>query len=149
MTEPRDRETRRRDTLAMLATPGIDVWVATASGEGAPYLVPVSLAWVEERAVIAVEGSSVTARNLTGSTHARLAVGPTRDVVMIDAVPEAAVDVTADEALGAAYVAQADWDPRGAAGYVFCVLRPVRVQAWREANEIAGRTLMRDGRWLA
>ena len=32
-----------------------------------------------------------------------------------------------------------------AAGYVFLVLRPVRVQAWREANEIAGRTLMRDG----
>jgi hypothetical protein len=24
----------------------------------------------------------------------------------------------------------------------------VRVQAWREANEIAGRTLMRDGTWL-
>lgn len=30
----------------------------------------------------------------------------------------------------------------------FLVLRPVRVQAWREADEIAGRTLMRDGRWL-
>jgi len=28
------------------------------------------------------------------------------------------------------------------------VLRPLRVQAWREANEIAGRTLMRDGAWL-
>jgi len=24
----------------------------------------------------------------------------------------------------------------------------VRVQAWREANEIPGRTLMRDGAWL-
>lgn len=59
-----------------------------------------------------------------------------------------AVDVAADDALGEAYVVQADWDPRHDTGYVFLVLRPVRVQAWREANEIAGRTLMRDGRWL-
>jgi hypothetical protein len=59
-----------------------------------------------------------------------------------------AVDVEPDEALGAAYVAQADWDPRRSTGYVFVVLQPVRVQAWREANEIPGRTLMRDGSWL-
>ena len=147
--EARDRETRKADTLAMLATPAIDTWVATASAAGIPHLVPVSLAWVEERVVIAVEESSVTARNLTASGTARLAVGPTRDVVMIDAVLEETVDVAADEGLGAAYVTQADWDPRRDAGYVFLVLRPVRVQAWREANEIVGRTLMRNGSWLA
>ena len=110
--------------------------------------MPVSLAWVDERIVIAVEASSVTARNLATSGTARLAVGPTRDVVMVDALREKTVDVAADDELGEAYVAQADWDPRGDTGYVFLVLRPVRVQAWREANEIAGRTLMRDGRWL-
>ena len=132
----------------MLATPAVDVWVATASGDGTPYLVPVSLAWVNERVVIAVDGSSPTARNLTGSGTARLAVGPTRDVVMIDAALQEALDVATAVALGEAYVAQADWDPRGSAGYVFLVLRPVRVQAWREADEIPGRTLMRDGRWL-
>ena len=148
MAEARDRETRKADTLAMLATQAIDVWVATASAAGAPYLVPVSLAWVDERAVIAVEGSSVTARNLTASGEARLAIGPTRDVVMIDAVLDKAVDVAADDALGAAYVAQADWDPRRSPGYVIFVLRPVRVQAWREVDEIPGRTLMRDGSWL-
>ena len=146
--EARDRETRKADTLAMLATPAIDTWVATASAAGAPHLVPVSLAWVEERVVIAVEASSATARNLTASGTARLAVGPTRDVVMVDALLDATVDVAADDALGAAYVAQADWDPRRDTGYLFLVLRPVRVQAWREANEIAGRTLMRDGTWL-
>ncbi len=132
----------------MLATPAIDVWVATASSGGTPYLVPVSLAWVNERVVIAVDGTSATARNLTTSAKARLAVGLTRDVVMIDAVLQEAVDVTTAVALGEAYVAQADWDPRGSEGYVFLVLRPERIQAWREANEIAGRTLMRDGRWL-
>ena len=148
LAEARDRKTRKADTLKMLATPAIDVWVATASTAGKPYLVPVSLAWVDDRVVIAVEGSSVTARNLIASGRARLAVGPTRDVVMIDAVLDRAVAVDADEALGEAYVAQSDWDPRGSSGYEFLVLRPVRVQAWREANEIPDRTLLRDGSWL-
>jgi flavin reductase (DIM6/NTAB) family NADH-FMN oxidoreductase RutF len=146
--EPRDARTRKADTLAMLATPEIEVWVATASAAGAPHLVPVSLAWVEERVVIAVPGRSVTARNLAASGEARLAVGPTRDVVMVDAVLERTVDVMAGDAVGAAYAAQADWDPRRSPGYEFLVLRPVRVQAWREVNEIPGRTLMRDGTWL-
>jgi hypothetical protein len=132
----------------MLSTAAIDVWVATASADGAPHLVPVSLAWVEERVVIAVPESSVTGRNLATSGTARLAVGPTRDVVMIDAALERILDVAADERLGAAYVAQADWDPRRSPGYVFLVLRPTRVQAWREVNEMADRTLMRDGAWL-
>ena len=148
MAEARDPVTRKTDTLALLTIPGIDAWVATASAAGAPHLVPVSLAWVEEKLVIAVEASSVTARNLTASGDARVAVGPTRDVVMIDASLEETVDVAADDKLAAAYVAQADWDPRRSTGYVFLVLRPRRIQAWREANEIPGRTLMRDGRWL-
>ena len=144
----RDRATRKADTLAMLATPAIDVWVATASAAGTPHLVPLSLAWVGERVVVAVEATSVTARNLTTSGTARLAVGPTRDVVAIDVVLERSVDVVADDPVGEAYATQADWDPRTSQGYVFLVLRPTRVQAWREANEIAGRTLMRDGHWL-
>ena len=95
--------------------------------------------------LIALEASSPTARNLAASGQARLAVGATRDLVMIDAVLGKTVNVASDEALGAAYVAQADWDPRGLTGYVFLVLRPVRVQAWRESNEIPGRELMREG----
>lgn len=148
MEQARDAATRKADTLAMLATPAIDVWVATASAAGTPHLVPLSLAWVGERAVVAVEESSVTARNLTASGEARLALGPTRDVVMIDARLENTVQAAADDELSMAYAEQADWDPRRSVGYVFLVLRPVRVQAWREVNEISGRTLMRDGRWL-
>jgi hypothetical protein len=148
VAEARDAATRKADTLALLTTPAIDVWVATASGAGTPYLVPVSLAWVDERAVIAIEATSVTARNLLASRNARLAVGPTRNVVMIDAELERAADVAADDALAEAYAAQADWDPRGGTGYLFLVLRPLRMQAWREANEIPGRTLLRDGTWL-
>jgi hypothetical protein len=148
MAPVRPLETRKSDTLRMLATPAIDVWVATAAAAGVPYLVPLSLAWVDERVLIALEATSPTALNLAASREARLAVGPTRDVVMIDAVLDRTVSVDADQALGNAYVAQADWDPRGLPGYVFLVLRPVRIQAWRESNEIPGRTLMREGAWL-
>lgn len=148
MPEPRDRTTRKADLLAALTAPAADVWVATASPEAAPYLVPLSLAWVDDRAVIALEERSVTARNIAASSAARLAVGPTRDVALIDAVLERSAGVDDDESLGQAYAAQADWDPRGVPGYVFLVLRPTRIQAWRESNELSGRVLMRDGAWL-
>jgi hypothetical protein len=134
--------------MAMLATQAIDVWVASASAAGEPYLVPVSLAWVDDRVVIAVPEGSVTARNVTAAGRARLAVGPTRDVVMIDVVLDRALRVGDDDALGEAYAAQADWDPRRDDGYLFLVLRPVRLQAWREADELEGRTLMRQGSWI-
>ncbi|WP_243058386.1 pyridoxamine 5'-phosphate oxidase family protein [Nocardioides sp. SR21] len=148
MTGPRDAATRKADTLRMWATPEIDVWVATASPEGEAHLVPLSLAWVEERFVVALQASARTARDLRANGRARLAVGPTRDVTMIDAVLEREVPVSEDAGLGVAYAAQADWDPRGSDGYVFLVLRPERVQAWREADEIAGRTVMRRRSWL-
>jgi hypothetical protein len=152
---PRDRQQRTRDTLAKLAQPAADVWVATASNSGAsgdpdPYLVPLSLAWIDQRVVIAVESTSRTARNIEGSRTARLALGPTRDVVVIDARLEQSVPVAAAKELAERYVQQADWDPRTAGdSYRFLVLRPERIQAWREANELPGRILMRDGTWLA
>ena len=150
--KPRDREQRIRDTLAKLAEPAVDVWVATAASAGSvaePYLVPLSLAWIDERAVIAVESSSRTARNLEAGRTARLALGPTRDVVVIDAGLERSVSVADAGDLAERYARQADWDPRTAGDtYRFLVLRPERIQAWREADELRGRTLMRDRMWL-
>ena len=148
MAEARDRAQRVRDTVAKLTAPAADVWVATAGG-GEPYLVPLSMAWVDERVVIAVDGTSRTARNIAAGGTARLSTGGTRDVVMIDVRLERSVGVTGDAELGERYAAQADWDPRTAGdGYLFLVLRPERIQAWREVNELPGRTLMRDGAWL-
>jgi hypothetical protein len=149
---PRDRDQRIRDTLAKLTEAVADVWVATAAQSGSvadPYLVPLSLAWIDERVTIAVDSSSRTARNLEAGRTARLALGPTRDVVVIDARLERSVAVADAPDLAEGYVQQADWDPRTAGdSYRFMVLRPERIQAWREANEIPGRTIMRDGRWL-
>lgn len=151
-TTPRSRDRRRRDALAQLSAPAADVWVATADpADGRPYLVPLSLAWVDERCVVAVDASSRTARNLVAGRLARLAVGPTRDVVVLDVelVDDVAVLDPAAHALAERYAGQADWDPReGGESYRFLVLRPRRIQAWREADEIPGRTLMRDGVWL-
>ena len=48
-----------------------------------------------------------------------------------------------------AFAAKHSWDPREEPGdYAYFRIVPDRVQAWREANELPGRTLMRDGKWL-
>ncbi len=84
--QPRTREQRKVDTLA---APTADIWVATAAvdagGHASSYLVPLSLAWIDERVVLATEAGSVTAGNITSQGGVRLGLGPTRDVVMIDA----------------------------------------------------------------
>jgi hypothetical protein len=146
---PRSGPQRKRDVLDKLQAPNADVWVASASTAGVAHLVPLSLAWDGERLMLALERAAVTARNITASGQARLALGATRDVVVIDATLETVADVgQAPADIGDTYAAQADWDPRPLDGYVFLVLRPWRIQAWREADEIAGRTVMRDGTWL-
>lgn len=153
-TEPRSFSQRKADTLALLRTPAIDGWVASASvsadGGVRAHLVPLSLAWLDDRLVLAVAADSLTARNIAASGAARVAVGPTRDVVMIDVVLERTIEVAAAPAeLADGYAGQADWDPRAEQErYLYLVLRPERILAWREANEIAGRTLMRGGIWL-
>lgn len=144
----RDRATRKTDALRQLTAHAADGWVATASVDGRPHLVPLSLAWVDERIVIALEAASLTARNIASAGVVRLGVGQTRDVVLIDASLEATHGVDEVEAIGQAYASQSDWEPRGLAGYVFLVLRPTRIQSWREVNEFAGRWLMKDGVWL-
>lgn len=100
--------------------------------------------------ILATESATVTAKNVQEAGVARLGLGGTRDVVMVEATLETtfAAD-NVPEAVGATYAEQADWDPRllGPA-YVYLVLRPRRIQAWREADEILGRTVMHDGNWL-
>jgi hypothetical protein len=111
--------------------------------------VPLSYAWTGEELVLAVEESALTARNIRGSGRARLALGGSRDVVMVDARLETVVPVhEAADSIGERYATQADWDPRQSHGdLTYLLLRPQRIQVWREANEIADRTVMRDGLW--
>jgi hypothetical protein len=49
-----------------------------------------------------------------------------------------------------AFAARTGFDPRAATTqYRWFRVTPHRIQAWREADELAGRVLMRDGRWSA
>ena len=152
--QPRTREQRKVDTLSKLAAPATDVWVATAaadaSGHASSYLVPLSLAWIDERVVLATEAGSVTAGNITSQGGARLGLGPTRDVVMIDAELEHVYSLDeVPDGLARGYATQAGWDPRESGESMrFLVLRPLRIQAWREPDELPGRTLMRGGAWI-
>ena len=79
----RSRAQRRRDAEHRL-THDIDVWVASASAEGAPYLVPLSFDWDGEALLVATPADSPTGRNLAATRTARLGLGHTRDVCMID-----------------------------------------------------------------
>ena len=144
---------RKADALAKLER-DLDVWVATAGGGGRPHLVPLSLAWDGCRGVVATEAGSATARNAARSPVARLALGGTRDVVLLDVGVESVVPTGAlDAATGDAFAARTGWDPRGedagGDGWVFLLMRPRRVQVWRDVEEMAGRVVMRDGEWVA
>lgn len=146
--EPRSKEQRKADTLARLSAAVADAWVATTDGVR-PFLVPLTMAWVDERIALATEGTAPTVRNLEAHGRARIALGETRDVVRVDAVLERTIPAAESAGIGEAYAAQNDWDPREAGpAYVFAVLRPERIEAWREENELKGRLLMRDGVWL-
>ena len=152
---PRSGSQRKADALAILTAPQCDAWVATTSlgdDDHPPraQLVPLSLCWADDAVVLATLRSSPTGTNLIATSRAVLTAGSTRDVVKIDATLARTVEVDDDDpVLAERFARQADWDPRAAgAEYLYFVLRPVRVQVWREENEIAGRTLMRHGAWL-
>jgi hypothetical protein len=149
VSEPRSRAQRKADALAILAERHADVWVASASKEGVAHLVPLSFAWNGTHVVLATEVTSPTMRNILCAKRARLGFGRSRDVVMIDAtVDDAFPTVDAPPSVTDGYAAQSDWDPRAAVGdFAYVLLRPQRVQVWREADELAGRTVMRGGAW--
>jgi hypothetical protein len=145
---PRTRAQRRRDTEHRL-TVDVDVWVASASPDGAPYLVPLSFDWDGAALLVATPADSPTGRNLATTRTARLGLGHTRDVSMIDGD----VDVIEIDALppeqADRFVAHTGFDPRVlATPYRWFRITPHRVQAWREVDELPDRELMRDGGWL-
>ncbi len=146
----RSGEERKADALAKLAAVEANVWIASASRTGAVHLVPVTHTWNGSQVVLATEPGSRTVANVTANPRVRLALGETRDVVMIDAsLVEAVPASEAATPLVEGYVAQAGWDPRTDSGdYVYLVLWPERIEVWREAEDLAGRTVMRNGVWV-
>jgi nitroimidazol reductase NimA-like FMN-containing flavoprotein (pyridoxamine 5'-phosphate oxidase superfamily) len=144
MERARSAEQRKKDTLNRLAA-DVDAWIGTADAAGDAYLVPLSFLWDGTGVVVSTPSSSVTGRNLSRAARVRVGVGLVRDVITIDGRAE----LVQDEPTKDAFAAKHGWDPRDEAeDYAFFRIVPNRLQAWREVNELSGRTLMRDGSWL-
>ena len=144
MEAPRRIEQRKYDTLARLSAEK-DAWIATADAAGNAYLLPLSFLWDGVGVIVSTQRSSVTGRNMSRGGRVRAGIGALRDVTIIDGSPEPA----RDEGTKDAFAAKHGWDPRREADdYAWFRIVPDRVQAWREANELPGRLLMRDGNWL-
>ena len=145
---PRSRAQRRRDTEDRLAH-DVDLWLASASPDGSPYLVPLSFDWDGATLLVATPAGSPTGRNLAATRVARVALGHTRDVSMI----EGEVQVLEMDALppeqGDRFAIRSGFDPRTlTTPYRWFRISPRRIQAWREVDELPDRELMRNGRWL-
>ena len=123
--------------------------MATASADGAPYLVPLSFDWDGSELLVATPTDSPTGRNLAATRTVRLAVGHTRDVSVIDGDVEVIEIDALPRERGDRFAARSEFDPRAlTTPYRWFRIRPRRIQAWREVNELPERELMRDGRWL-
>jgi nitroimidazol reductase NimA-like FMN-containing flavoprotein (pyridoxamine 5'-phosphate oxidase superfamily) len=146
---PRTPEQRKRDSLYRLEH-DTDAWVATAdAGSGTPYLVPLSFLWDGAALLIATPAASPTGRNLRSTGKVRLGIGPTRDVVIVEGTARALAATELTKEVGDAFAAKTGFDPRRlATTYLYFRVRPQRLQAWREENELEGRELMRGGRWV-
>lgn len=149
MTElARSSEERKIDVLRRLEHDK-DLWAASADFDGIPHLVPLSFWWNENYLLIATAEKNPTAKNIVKTGYVRVALGRTRDVVLIDASARLLDRGELSMEYGDAYVAKCGWDPRKNKKYRFFRLEPRRVECWREWNEHANRVVMRDGQWLA
>ena len=142
------RKARVLDMLRMVQGTEKDVWVASASASGEAYLIPLTFYWDGACLTVATPTRSKTARNLQRAGVARVALGSTRDVVIIEGTLEF-IAAGRDDELAAAHTEAAGFDARRSNGeYVYIRMTPRKIQAWREENEPGGRDVMVDGRWL-
>lgn len=142
-------EQRKADALSRLDH-DIDAWVATADAAGGvPYLVPLSFRWDGVTLLLATPAATATSRNLQATGKVRLGIGPTRDLVLIAGTVEVVTPDELPDEVGDAFAAKTGFDPRRLVGpYLYFRIRPQRLQAWREADELEGRELMHGGRWV-
>lgn len=145
MTAPaRPLSVRKQDTLQRFEK-DVDAWVSTASLDGTPYLMPLSFLWTNESLLLSTTATNPTARNLRANPVVQLTVGEIRDVIHITGTVEI-VEVT--DAEGEAFAVKAGFDPRPLDNYPFFRVKPTKIQAWREVNELKDRVLMDAGTWL-
>jgi hypothetical protein len=149
MAELRTVEARKADVLTSLEGQQ-SLWLATADSLGRPHLIAVSPWWDGSDLVIATIATSRTAKNLMPGREVKLAGGSPADAIVVDArvIESQAAEAAPDVAQG--FAKAMGWDPREAGkGWAFYRVRPSRIQAYRGYEELEGREVMRNSRWLA
>ena len=102
------------------------------------------------RVIVATPAGSPTARNAAGSGDIRLALGTSRDVIIIEAAADVVPCAEAPEPVAVCYATRTGWDPREEdVPHAYLVATPRTVRAWNSLAEINGRTIMRDGQWTS
>ncbi|MFF4394081.1 pyridoxamine 5'-phosphate oxidase family protein [Streptomyces sp. NPDC001480] len=147
--EPRGAARRRHDVLARLRVRA-DAWVATSGTDGLPCLVPLWFLWDGAAVWLSTRITSPTGRNLRDTGRARLALGDTQDVVLINAAVRTFTAQEVPAAAADAFAQRWGWDPRGDhPSYAYFEARPRAIQAWNGVHELKGRYVMRHGEWTA
>ncbi len=145
---PRSLAERRMAAQERLES-GHQLWLATGSDGRGAHLIPVAYVWDGSALTTATFTSSRTVTNLRAHPRARVAIGDTADVVMIDTdaslitVPNIGGDL-------AERYAKVSTDPRShpEGMFVYLRLQPRRIQVWNGLHEFVGRTVMAGGHWL-
>jgi hypothetical protein len=149
MSDLRSVAARKADVLGVLEGQR-DLWLATGDTSGRPHLIAVSAWWDGTDLVVATTATSRTAANLARSPQVRLAAGAPNDVIMIDAAVIETVAANEAAELADGFAIAVGWDPRQVGeGWAFYRLRPTRIQAYRGYDELQGRNVMANSRWLA
>jgi hypothetical protein len=118
-------------------------------GSGTPYLVPLSFLWDGTTLLVATPSSSPTSRNLQATGK-----GPPRHRPDPRSRPHrgncGCTGGYRDPGRGRRRLRSQDgFDPRQlTTSYLYFRIHPQRLQAWREANELKDRELMRGGHWI-
>jgi hypothetical protein len=148
MTEAMPNLAQRKTTALHKLAHEKYLWFATANGSGGPHLVPLGFVWRDERMVLASSSTNRTIGNVRETGVARVALGQTDDVVMIDGPVQLVGVDSIDTTVAAEYEQKYAVDPREIPGWTFLQLTPERIQVFRDAPEpTQARTVMSAGAW--
>ena len=145
-TPSRAAATRTKDVLAFLEKQG-HYWLTTAEIGGRPHVIAVSGLWDGSGITVTTMGTSKTAMNMAMNPLVVLAGGDPQDAIVIQAQVIESIPVGESPRVLYDWKKAMGWDPSELGEWMFYLLRPTRIQAFRGYDEI-GRDVMLRSRWV-